>query len=286
MNVYQQTLAEPVTCTGVGIHSGEKVSVTITPAPSNHGITFGRTDLPGTTAVSALFNKVVDTSLATVIGQDGFIVSTIEHIMAALTGMQIDNAKILVSGYEIPVMDGSALPFVKAFKKAGLVFQDAPRYYLKVTTPIELSENDKELGLYPFDGFEISCEIEFEHPVIGKQKKVFALNGDTFETEIAGARTFGFYEDAKKLQALGLGSGGELTNCIIIKEDRVLNPEGLRWADEFVRHKILDCVGDFSLLGLPVLGRFTAVKSGHAFNHAFLQKFLASKEHWETHTLI
>ena len=285
MNDYQQTLAKATVLTGTGIHSGKKFTIEIHPAPPNHGIMFRRTDLPGTGSITALFSKIVDTSLATVIGQDGFIISTVEHLLATFTGMQIDNARVDVSGHEIPIMDGSALPFVTAFQKTGVVAQKVPRHYLKVLQPIELEENGKRVGLYPYDGFRVSCEIDFPQDSIGRQKVVFTLEDHQFETNIAGARTFGFYEDAIKLQQLGLASGGALNHCIIIKDNAVMNPEGLRWPDEFVRHKALDCIGDFSLLGLPVLGSFVAVRSGHSFNHAFLQKFLASKAHWKTVTL-
>jgi len=281
----QRTLARPAHCTGVGLHSGKTVELTIHPAPVNHGIKFFRTDLPNVPGVSAHFNMVVDTSQATVIGTDGFIVSTIEHLMAAFAGLCIDNARVELSDYEVPVMDGSAGPFARMMRAAGIVSQPGPRSYFVVKTPIELRENGKAVGVYPADAQMITCGIDYDHPVIGRQSRTVVLTNGAFEREIADARTFGLLQDLEYMKHYGLAKGGSLDNAVLVASDGVVNPGGLRFADEFVRHKILDCIGDFSLLGMPILGHVVADKSGHAFNHMFLQKFFASKDAWETRTI-
>jgi len=259
--------------------------MTIHPAPINHGIKFFRTDLPNAPGIIAHFNMVVDTSQATVIGSDGFIVSTIEHLMAAFAGLCIDNARVELTDYEVPVMDGSAGPFVRMMRSAGIVSQPGPRCYFVVEHPIELRENGKAVAVYPADTPTITCSIEYEHPVIGRQSRTVVLSDRAFEEEIADARTFGLLQDLEYMKHYGLAKGGSLDNAVLVASDGVVNPDGLRFADEFVRHKILDCIGDFSLLGMPILGHIVAEKSGHAFNHMFLNKFFASKDAWETRTI-
>ena len=279
---HQQTIGAPVSCTGVGVHSGKGVTLTIKPAPVNHGIRFVRIDLPGKPGVTAHFNNVVDTSLATVIGADGCIVSTVEHLMAGLIGMSIDNAIVEVDAYELPIMDGSAGPFTELIKSAGTQPQKGVKCYFKVNHPISLVENGKSVTVYPSDLFRITCTIDYDHPLIGSQTCHFTIGPETFEKEICSARTFGFLHEVEILKRYGLARGGSLDNAVVIDGDRVLNQGGLRYPDEFVRHKVLDCLGDFSLIGMPIMGHVVANKSGHAFNHAFLEKFFKEKSSWET----
>ncbi|MDJ0782809.1 MAG: UDP-3-O-acyl-N-acetylglucosamine deacetylase [Desulfosarcinaceae bacterium] len=283
---YQRTLAAPVHFKGVGVHSGKTAHLTIKPAPVNHGIKFVRTDLPGTPFVTGHFNRVVDTSLATVLGEEGCIVSTVEHVMAALSGLAIDNALIEVDTYELPILDGSAGPYTHAIQAAGVVTQERPRCYFVVVSPIEISDNGKKVGIYPADEYRITCTIEYSHPLIGEQSYSLNVTAERFEAEISQARTFGFLHEVEYLKKYGLAQGGSLENAVVIDSDGIVNKEGLRFADEFVRHKILDCIGDFSLLGMPIIGHVIAHKSGHAFNHAFLETFFKEKDAWETRTLI
>lgn len=285
MHTHQRTLAKSVTCSGVGVHSGKTVHLNIKPAPINHGIKFVRTDLLDSPGISALFKMVVDTSLATVIGYDGFIVSTIEHLMAAFSGLSIDNALVEIDAYEMPIMDGSAGPFTEMMMAAGIESQDMPRSYFRVKKPIELKEQDKFVGIYPADNYRITGTIEFTHHLIGYQSCSFDITEDEFAEQIGPARTFGFLAEYELLKQFGLARGGSLDNVIVIGENEVMNPGGLRFPDEFVRHKILDCVGDFSLIGMPIIGHVMVEKSGHAFNHAFLDKFFEEKGCWETCTL-
>lgn len=280
----QKTIAKEVNCSGIGVHSGKKVNLRVQPAPTNHGIKFARMDLPNCPSVPARFNKVVDTSLATVIGDEGFIVSTIEHMMAALTGLAIDNALVLVDNYELPIMDGSAGPFARMLKSAGIEVQSAPRYYFVVQEPIELEENGKFVGAYPAPHFRLTCTIEFDHKLIKTQTVDVVVDGGGFEEEIADARTFGFRQEVEYMKKFGLGQGGSLDTAIIVDQDKILNPGGLRYEDEFVRHKLLDCIGDFSLLGLPLMAHIVTKRSGHAFNHAFLERFFEQKGAWQTRT--
>ncbi len=285
MKHHQQTIDAPASCSGVGVHSGKTVRLTIKPAPVNHGIRFVRRDLPGHPGVTAHFNNVVDTSLATVIGSEGCIVSTIEHLMAGLTGMSIDNAIVEVDAYELPIMDGSAGPFTELIKAAGTRRQEGQKCYFRVNSPISLSENGKSVTVHPADEFRITCTIVYDHPLIGTQTCDFAIDHETFEKEISAARTFGFLDEVEMMKRYGLARGGSLDNAVVIDGDRVLNEGGLRFPDGFVRHKVLDCIGDFSLIGMPIMGHVVANKSGHAFNHAFLEKFFEEKGSWETCTL-
>jgi UDP-3-O-[3-hydroxymyristoyl] N-acetylglucosamine deacetylase len=284
-HTHQRTLAETVDCKGVGMHSGKAVHLTIRPAPENYGIKFFRTDLPDCPGVSAHFNNVVDTSLATVIGNDGFIVSTIEHLMASFAALGIDNAKVELDSYEMPIMDGSAAPFTSLLKSGGIEEQTSSRCYFVVKEPIELKEGGKFIGLYPADFFEISYAIEYDHPLIGRQTYTLELTGDMFEADIACARTFGFFHEYEYLKQYGFAKGASLDNVVVVDNQKILNPGGLRFSDEFVRHKMLDCLGDFSLLGMPILGRIVAERSGHAFHYEFLNKFFSKKTAWETKIL-
>ncbi len=258
------------------------MNLTINPAPVNHGIKFIRTDTQKHLSVSAIFKMVVDTSLATVIGSDGIIISTIEHLMAGFYGLAVDNALVEVDGYEMPIMDGSAAVFTELMNEAGIEEQDAPRHYFVIKEPITLQEGGKSVTALPCNGFKLTCTIEYDHPLIGTQTADMEIDDQTFTNEICNARTFGFLHEYEYLKRFGLARGGSLDNVVVIEKDHVMNEGGLRYPDEFVRHKLLDCIGDFSLLGMPILGHITTFKSGHAFNHAFLKEIFARKNAWET----
>lgn len=278
----QKTLLKPVSFSGVGVHSGKQTKITIRPAPENHGIKFRRVDLPGTQDLPALFKLVVDTSLATVLGTNGAIVSTIEHLMACFAGLGIDNALVEIDDYEVPIMDGSAKIFTRLIKEAGTTEQNAPKQCFIIKQTMGVEENDKSVIATPAACFKITCRIDFDHPLIGKQEVTFDPLENDFEKEISKARTFGFIKDIELLKKFSLGKGGSLDNAIIIDKDRILNEEGLRYPDEFVRHKLLDSLGDFSLLGMPIQGHIETNKSGHTLNHLFIKNFLENKDAWET----
>lgn len=282
MHFQQRTLVKQVCCSGVGLHSGKKVKLCIKPAPINHGIKFIRTDLPDNPSISAHFNMVVDTSLATVLGYNGFIVSTIEHLMAGFAGLSIDNAIVELDAYEVPIMDGSSGPFTSLIKSAGIKKQAAPKYFFVVKEPIELKKDGKFVGVYPAPIFKITCTIDYDHPLIKRQSYSIDVSDRIFEREICRARTFGFLHEIEYLKRYGFARGGSLDNAVVIDKHNIVNKDGLRYPDEFVRHKILDCIGDFSLLGMPILGHVVLNRSGHRFNHAFLKEFFAQKKSWET----
>lgn len=258
--------------------------MTIKPASANHGIKFVRTDLPDSPAISAIFNNVVDTSLATVIGNEGAIVSTIEHLMASFSGLAIDNAIVEINGYEMPIMDGSAARFTDLIQKGGIRELASPRCFFMITKELEIEEQGKTVKATPYEGYKVSTTIDFPHPLIQTQVYAFDASETRFDEEIALARTFGFYRDVDQLRRFGLAKGASLETGIAIDDQSVINEEGLRFDDEFVRHKLLDCLGDFSLLGMPILGHIETFKSGHAFNHAFLKELMARKDCWETKT--
>lgn len=280
--IRQRTIKKPATCSGLGVHSGKRVNLTIKPTDANHGIKFKRIDLPNAPLIAAHFNQVVDTSLATVIGTEGCIVSTIEHLMASFSGLAIDNAIVEVDSYELPIMDGSAGPFTAMIRSAGIEELESPRCYFTVKAPIEIEENGKSVGVYPSSDYRISYTIDYDHPLIKRQNHTLVVTAESYEKEISTARTFGFLHELETMQKFGLAKGGSLDNAVVIGKNDILNEDGLRFADEFVRHKILDAIGDFSLLGMPVLGHVVVHKSGHAFNHAFLETFFANKDCWET----
>lgn len=278
----QRTLAQNVALSGTGVHSGKKTNITVLPARENHGIKFRRVDLPGTQDIQALFKRVVDTSLATVLGTNGAIVSTIEHLMASFAGLGIDNALVEMDDYEMPIMDGSAMEFTRAFTAAGVKHQELPKHFIIVRHPIRVEDGDKFVEVRPEPCFKITCSIEFDHPLIGRQELTYDRAKNNFEKEISHARTFGFVQDLELLKKFSLGKGGSLDNAIVIDKDKILNEGGLRYPDEFVRHKLLDCLGDFSLLGMPIQGHIVTHKSGHTLNHRFIKKFLEEKNSWET----
>ncbi len=284
MNKYYQqtTLAKNVALSGTGVHSGKRTNITIKPARENHGIKFRRVDLPGTQDIQALFKLVVDTSLATVLGTNGAIVSTIEHLMASFAGLGIDNALVEVDDYEMPIMDGSAKDFTRALTAAGTIEQDAPKHFIIVKKIIQVQDQDKSVMVLPEPCFKITCSIDFPHPLVGKQKITYDRATNNFEQDVSRARTFGFIKDLELLKRFSLGKGGSLDNAIVIDKDKILNKEGLRYPDEFVRHKLLDSLGDFSLLGMPIQGHIITHKSGHTLNHLFIKTFLENKDSWET----
>ncbi len=282
MHHHQRTVAGEATCSGTGVHSGRTVNLTIKPAPPNHGIKFIRTDLTNAPCIPALFKMVTDTTSATVLGIDGVIVSTVEHLLATLAGLSIDNALIEIDAYEIPILDGSAFSFVDLINRVGIKQQEAQRCFFIIKKPVALEENGKSAAIYPDDAFRISYSIEYDNELIGKQEYSLEINEDSFGKEISRARTFGFYNEYQMLKSYGLARGGSLDNAVVIDGEAILNKDGLRYPDEFVRHKILDCVGDFSLLGMPVMGHIVASKSGHLFNHKLLKKLFASRDCWET----
>ncbi|MEW6077702.1 MAG: UDP-3-O-acyl-N-acetylglucosamine deacetylase [Thermodesulfobacteriota bacterium] len=278
----QRTVAGAVSCSGTGVHSGRTVNLTVKPAPPNHGIKFVRTDLSNAPSIPALFKMVTDTTSATVLGSNGAIVSTVEHLLATLAGLSIDNALIEIDSYEIPILDGSAFPFVTMIKQAGLQEQSAQRCFFVIKQPVTIEENGKKAAIYPDSVFKITYTIEYQNPLIGKQQLSLEVNETSFEKEVSRARTFGFYHEYQSLQSFGLARGGSLDNAVVIDGQSILNQDGLRYPDEFVRHKILDCIGDFSLLGMPLRGHIIAEKSGHQFNHKLLTRLFASRDCWET----
>ncbi len=281
----QHTLKNSVHCSGIGLHSGKKVGLAIHPAPINHGIRFVRVDIPHRPVIDAHFRQVIDTSLATTIGSEGVIISTIEHLMAVFTGMEIDNALVEVDSFEIPIMDGSADPFTRLFKSVGVRTQESKRYFFVIKEPIEIAENGKSVGIFPSDSFEITYTIDFPHPMLKEQTLTISVENEMFEKEISRARTFGFLQEVDYLKKNGFALGGSLDNAIVIDQsNNILNKDGLRYSDEFVRHKILDFLGDLSLLGMPIIGHVIANKSGHTLNHALLEKIITQTQCWQTST--
>jgi len=273
---YQHTLAGPASCAGVGLHSGQRVKVSIRPAPVNTGIVFVRTDLPGDNRVRAAAESVTPTRLCTVIeNASGVTVATVEHLMAALAALDVDNAVVELDGPEIPIMDGSAQPFIQLIDRAGRRLQEAERQYIEILETVEVVDGDKWVRLSPSDQFEMAFEIEFPTPVIGRQRVDLTITEASFRRELADCRTFGFLADVNALRQAGLARGGSLENAVVIDGDRVLNPEGLRRPDEFVRHKALDAVGDLYVMGAPILGRFEGVYAGHALNNLAVRALLA-----------
>jgi UDP-3-O-[3-hydroxymyristoyl] N-acetylglucosamine deacetylase len=259
----------------VGLHSGASVNITLLPAPADHGIVFVRTDLPRRTEIPAVARYVVNTELATTLGRDGSEVATVEHLLAAMSGLGIDNARIELDGPEVPIMDGSAAPFAYLIRSAGVRVLDAPKSFVVIKKRVSVRESEKTASLDPCDRFKISCRIDFRHPLISNQAFQMEFSDRTFAREIARARTFGFLRDVETLKREGLARGGSLENAIVVDEYSILNPDGLRFPDEFVRHKVLDAMGDVALFGCPVIGHLRVHKSGHALNHRLVEKVLS-----------
>ncbi|MBW2066650.1 MAG: UDP-3-O-acyl-N-acetylglucosamine deacetylase [Deltaproteobacteria bacterium] len=284
MDFRQRTLKDYVSCTGIGLHSGEKVNLTIKPAPDNHGIMFVRKDLPGHPAIRARSENVVDTNLCTSIGKNGCRVSTVEHLMAALFGLGIDNVRIELDGPEVPIMDGSAAPFIFLLKNVGIKVQKALKRFILIKKPFRVSEGNRSVSVRPSSELKICYAIDFQHPLLRNQRYSMCFSAREFVHEISRARTFGFLKDIEILWENGLAKGGSLDNAIVIDEFRIVNEDGLRYKDEFVRHKILDFIGDLAILGAPVIGEFDVEKSGHLLNQHMLRTLMESKDYWETVT--
>ncbi|PIP07909.1 MAG: UDP-3-O-[3-hydroxymyristoyl] N-acetylglucosamine deacetylase [Syntrophobacterales bacterium CG_4_8_14_3_um_filter_49_14] len=277
---FQKTIREEISCRSVGLHSGRRINMTIKPARVDEGIVFIRKDLPSNNRIKATLENVSDTTLATTIGINGLKASTVEHLLSAFSGMGIDNAVVEIDGHEVPAMDGSALPFVAMLKNVGMEVQDKYRKWLVIKKKVHISDGVGTATFLPSPEFQITYKIDFEHPLIGQQSYQITFSEITYEREICAARTFGFLRDVEYLQAKGLALGGSLQNAVVLDNSKVINKEGLRCPDEFVKHKILDAVGDLSLLGMPIIGHFVAYKSGHTLNNLLLKELLTHRENW------
>jgi UDP-3-O-[3-hydroxymyristoyl] N-acetylglucosamine deacetylase len=275
----QHTIAEAVGTSGIGLHTGVKVNLRLIPAPANAGIIFKRTDLEGF-AIEAEARNVARVSYATSLMKKGVLISTTEHLLSALAGSNVDNVYVELDNLEVPILDGSALPFVRLIAKAGLRRQRARKAYAKILRPLEVVEGSKRIAVSPSATFRVIYRIAFPHPSIGEQSLDFAPALGSYEAEIAPARTFGFLEEVETLQKSGLIRGGSLENAVVLTREGVLNPEGLRFADEFCRHKVLDLIGDLTLLGHPLVGHVEAERAGHAMHAALVDRLLREKDAW------
>ena len=284
--IRQRTLRNAIKATGVGLHTGEKVYLTLCPAPVNTGIVFRRVDLDPVVEIPGRADNVADTTLSTSLLANGETVSTVEHLMAAMAGLGIDNAYVDVSAPEVPIMDGSAGPFVFLIQSAGIEEQNAPKKFIRIKRKVTVEDGDKVASFLPFDGFKVSFTIDFDHPVF-RDRTAHAdidFSSSSFVKEISRARTFGFMHEIEYLRSKGLARGGSVDNAIVVDDYRILNQDGLRYDDEFVRHKVLDAIGDLYLLGNSLIGEFRAYKSGHALNNASLRALIAQPDAWETVT--
>jgi len=279
----QRTLKNVIRATGVGLHTGEKVYLTLRPAPADSGIVFIRTDLDEPLHIPARTEYVGDTTMATTLTRNGVSISTVEHLMSAFAGLGIDNAFVDVSAPELPIMDGSAAPFVFLLQSAGIEEQNAPKKFLRILKPVSYSHGDITAELKPYDGFRVEYTLEYDHPVFNHHKRKAAVEFSTmaFVKEVSRARTFGFLADYEKLRSMNLARGGSLDNAVVVDDYRILNNEGLRQEDEFVKHKILDAIGDLYLLGHSVIGAFSGYKSGHGPNNRLLRKLLTEEGAYE-----
>jgi len=281
--INQRTLKNVIRATGVGIHTGEKVFMTLRPAPVNTGIIFRRTDLDPVMEVPAFATHVGDTSMNTSLEQNGVRVSTVEHLMSAFAGLGIDNAYVDLSNAEVPIMDGSAGPFVFLIQSAGIEEQSAAKRFIRILEPIEVRLEDKWARLDPFDGFRVSFKIDFNHPAFRSHQSFASVDFSTtsYLKEIARARTFGFMRDIEMLRERNLVLGGSMDNAVVLDDYRILNEDGLRYEDEFVKHKVLDAIGDLYLLGHGLIGAFSGYKSGHELNNLLLRDLLEQPSAWE-----
>ena len=282
--INQRTIKQSVQETGIGLHKGEKVTMTLRPAPANTGIVFRRVDLTPHVDIPARANAVGDTMLCTCLSNtDGVSIHTVEHLASALAGLGIDNIIIEVDSHELPIMDGSASPFVFLLQSAGIEDLPAAKQFIKVKQPIRVKDGDKWAELRPFDGFKVDFKIDFDHPVISqtRQHMVMDFDSSSYVNEVSRARTFGFMRDLEYMNAQNLALGGSMENAVALDEYRVLNPEGLRYDDEFLKHKILDAVGDLYLCGHSIIGELHAYKTGHGLNNKLLNAMLASQDCWE-----
>ena len=281
--IKQRTLKNVIRAMGVGLHTGKKVYLTLRPAPIDSGIRFRRIDLEKPVEILARPEKVGDTNLSTTLVQDGVRISTVEHLLSAIAGLGIDNAFIDVSAEEVPIMDGSAGPFVFLIQSAGIVEQNAAKKFIRIKKTVRVEDGDKWVEFKPFNGFKVSFQIDFDHPLFTAEKQTCNINFSTtsFVKEVSRARTFGFQKDIENLRANNLALGGSQDNAIVLDDYRVLNEDGLRYENEFVKHKILDSIGDLYLLGHSLIGAFSGYKSGHALNNRLLRALLADSEAWE-----
>jgi len=275
----QRTLKQEVSFEGIGLHTGRHCKVCLKPAPRDTGILFIRTDKDS--IIKASINSVTDTAFATTLGYNGAKIRTVEHVLATLAGLGVDNAYVEVNGPEIPILDGSSIELTSLILNGGIAKQSKKRPFIRITRPIVLTDGNAEIAAFPYNGRRITYRIHFNHHLLGEQKMSLDLNEESFAMEIAPARTFGFLKDVEYLKANGFARGGSFENSIILGENGVLNSSGLRFKDEFVRHKILDLIGDFSLLGFPIFGHIIANKSGHTTNLKFLKKIISSPDYWE-----
>lgn len=284
--IKQRTLKNAIRATGVGLHTGEKIYLTLLPAPVDTGIVFRRVDLDPVVEIQAKAENVGDTTLSTTLVKGDVRVSTVEHLLSAIAGMGIDNAVVEVSAPEVPIMDGSAGPFVFLIQSAGIEEQNAPKKFIRIKRPVVVEDGDKIASFLPFDGFKVSFSIDFDHPVFkGRTLEASVdFSSTSFVKEVSRARTFGFMHEIEYLRSKGLAKGGSVDNAIVVDEYRILNEDGLRYEDEFVKHKILDAIGDLYLLGNSLIGEFRAHKSGHALNNKSLRQLIAQKDAWEVVT--
>jgi len=283
MNVVQQrTIKNPINCRGIGLHSGVKTSLTLHPAAPNSGIVFRRTDAGGAGAeIVAHWRNVVESSLCTTLSNgEGITIGTVEHLMAALAGAEIDNVLVELDGPEVPIMDGSAAPFIFLIECAGVVEQDAARRAIRILKKVTVGDGEKSASLMPDDGFSMSFEIDFASRAINRQDLSIVFDSDSFKSELSRARTFGLLHEVDRLRAAGLARGGSLDHSVVVSGDTVLNEGGLRYADEFVRHKLLDAVGDLYLAGGPLIGHFHGERSGHLLNGKLLEALFATPGAW------
>lgn len=276
----QSTISKEVKTSGTGLHTGVEVNLALKPAPENTGYIFVRTDLDNF-EIPASVEYISHCSYATTLMRKGVVLSTCEHLLSALRGANIDNCFIELDNIEIPIMDGSSEAFTELIERAGIIEQNAPKHFLKVLKKVEFSDGDRKMSVEPSDKFEIECTIDFPHPFINTQKFHFKMQNGSFGKEIASARTFGFTTEIEMLRKANLALGGSLDNAIVLTPEGMLNENPLRFTDEFVRHKILDIIGDFALLGMPMLGKITAEKSGHAVHASMMSKLLKTESAWE-----
>ncbi len=284
--IRQRTLRNSIKATGVGLHTGKKVYLTLRPAPIDAGIVFRRVDLDPVIEIVAHAENVGDTKLSTVLVQNETRVSTVEHLLSAMAGLGIDNAIVDLSTEEVPIMDGSAGPFVFLLQSAGIEEQEAAKKFIRIKKPVTVSEDDKVATLLPFDGFKVSFSISFDHPAFNNRVVDTEVDFSTtsYVKEVSRARTFGFLHEIEFLRSQGMALGGSLDNAIVVDQYRILNEDGLRYEDEFVKHKVLDAIGDLYLLGNSLIGEFRAHKSGHALNNAALRALIAQTDAWEVVT--
>lgn len=280
----QRTLKASIHCRGIGLHTGARIGMTLHPAAVDTGIVFRRSDADGA-EVPAVWQNIVDSALCTTLGKGDVTIGTVEHLMAAFAGLAVDNAVVELDGPEVPVMDGSAAPFVFLIECAGLVAQDAPRRAIKLLKPVRVGGAGKSAALLPSDGFRMTVAIDFASGAIRRQELTLRPDAEQFKNDISRARTFGFLDEVDQMRAAGLARGGSLDNAVVISGDRVLNTEGLRYRDEFVRHKVLDAMGDLYLCGSPLLAHFHGVRSGHALNRQLLERLFADRSAWRFTTL-